>query len=284
MKKIIASLIAALMLAALLCGCSAGTGATAATVTTEQAVPQSGSSLEAAADLILDIPTTQYFTMEAVASADIDRILTAGVNAPSAMNGQPWHFSAITDQTVIAEISGGMSFGGGVPAGMEGMPEGAQPPEGMGGMTEGAQPPEGMEGMPEGFEAPEGGFPGGMSGDMPAPPTGGGAKAGIEDAPLVIVISCKAGSEFDAGLACQNMSAQAQLMGYGTKIVSAPTMAINAQGREDLRATLGIPEGYTACALLLVGKTDTTVDTTADTYTGATARNSLAEVVTYLNP
>lgn len=48
--------------------------------------------MEDAAALVMDIPTVQYFTSEAVPEADVERILQAGLNAPSAMNTQPWHF------------------------------------------------------------------------------------------------------------------------------------------------------------------------------------------------
>ena len=48
--------------------------------------------------------TTRYFTDEAVPDADIDKILTAGVNAESASNKQPWHFTAVTSKPVLKEI------------------------------------------------------------------------------------------------------------------------------------------------------------------------------------
>lgn len=94
-----------------------------------------------ALDTVVDISTTQFFTDEAVRSEDIETIVMAGVNAPSAMNGQPWHFSVITDSAVLEQISEGMSFGGGMPgAGIPG-----------GGMPKGFEMPEGMEKPEEGF-------------------------------------------------------------------------------------------------------------------------------------
>ena len=60
-----------------------------------------GNEYAAAAELVADIATTQYFTDEAVNDADIELIVQAGLNAPSAMNGQPWHFSVITDAAVL---------------------------------------------------------------------------------------------------------------------------------------------------------------------------------------
>ena len=48
--------------------------------------------------------TSRYFTDEAVPEADIDKILTAGVNTESASNKQPWHFTAVTSKAVLKEI------------------------------------------------------------------------------------------------------------------------------------------------------------------------------------
>lgn len=236
--------------------------------------------------VLRDIATTQYFTEEAVAQADVETIVQAGVNAPSAMNGQPWHFSVITDKAVLEQISGGigggMNFGGMAPSGSgenmtpPAMPEGMEKPEDMN-FPDGMEMPEGMN-FPGGMETPEGMTP-------PAAPQGGfggTAKAGITDAPLVIVVSCANGSELDAGLACQNMSATAQLLGYGTKIISSPTMVLNGSDQDTYRELLGIPQDYSAAAILLIGHEDTSVDTNADGYTGATARNSAEQVVTYI--
>lgn len=156
--------------------------------------------------VVTDISTTQYFTEETVSQEDMETLVQAGINAPSAMNGQPWHFSVITDAEVLKQISGGMGGGmgfGGRPQGaLDGemtFPEGMTPPEAMeGGRPEGMEPPEGFapDGtMPEGMEFPA--MPEGMDfseGQPPAAPGGGSMnKAGITDAPLVIVISCKAG-------------------------------------------------------------------------------------------
>ena len=251
MKKSGAVLCVAALLFAL-SGCGQDNG----TVATVEAAPDAVAVLQ-------NIRTTQYFTEEAVAEKDVEAIVQAGIHAPSAMNGQPWHFSVITDAEVLQQLSEGMSFGG--PP--QGAPDGEMaPPEGM-------TPPEGF--APEGMDFPE---------EQPPAAPGGGAmsKAGIADAPVAIVISCKGGSELDAGLACQNMSGTAQLLGYGTKILTSPTMALNGSGQNASRELLGIPEGYSAAAVLLVGNEDTTVDQNADGYTGATARNPASDMVTYV--
>ena len=102
--------------------------------------------------------------------------------------------------------------------------------------------------------------------------------SGIGDAPLTIVISCKEGSELDAGLAVQNMSAEAQLLGYGTKIMTAPAMALN---NDEYKEMLSVPEDQKIAAVLIVGKPATEEDN-PDAVSGATTRNAFDEVVTII--
>lgn len=54
--------------------------------------------------ILTQAKTTQYTTGEAVSEEDIETILLAGLNAPSAVNYQPWHFSVITDAQLLAEL------------------------------------------------------------------------------------------------------------------------------------------------------------------------------------
>ncbi|MCC8103425.1 MAG: nitroreductase family protein [Clostridiales bacterium] len=171
---------------------------------------KNGEGNQSAAELVSDIPTTQYFSDDPVADEDIEMILTAGIHSPSTMNSQPWHFSAVTDTTVLQQFSDDMS-------------------------------------------------------------------ADVADAPLVIIISCAEGSELDAGLACQTMSIEAQLLGYGSKIISSPVDILNG---EEYRELLGIPEDYSVVAVLLVGYEETSLDEDANGYTSAVTRNSMDELVT----
>ena len=265
---------AALALSLLLSSCGQTAGQTS-----DQDTEESAGDVDAQAlSLVTDIPTTQYFTDGAVKEEDVTTILTAGVNAPSAMNGQPWHFTAITDQAVLQQIADDM--GGGLPA--------MQPPAtGEGGADIPAAPPEGWDAdmeLPEDAVPPTAGD--GESGSPAAAGSGDGsgaasAKADITGAPLAIVVSCAEGSELDAGLACQTMSVTAQLLGYGTKILTSPTIALNGEKQEEHRQLLGIPEDYSAAAVLLVGYADSAVDE-ADGVTGATERDPLDEQVTYV--
>lgn len=188
---------------------------------------------EDSARLIADIPTAQYFTDEAVPEEDLNTLLLAGINAPSGMNKQPWHFTAVTDQGVLDQIAEDMRSG---------MPAGAMPPASSTAIT----------------------------------------KAGIADAPLAIIISCTEGSELDAGLATQNISVVANLLGYGTKIISSPSIALNGEKIDEYRALLGIPSDQKAVAVVLVGKVDTSIDESVDGYTSATVRNPFDTLVTYV--
>ncbi len=177
------------------------------------------------ASAVVSVPTTQYFTDDEVSDEDMTAILTAGINAQSGMNAQPWHFTAVTDPEVLNQIAEDMSAG---------MPEGA------GGST--------------------------------------AAKAGIADAPLAIIISASEGSEFDAGLACESMCFAANSLGYGTKILGSPAIAINGDKKEEYKELLGIPEDMEFVDAVIVGVADESVEG----YTGATERNAFDDVVTYV--
>ena len=219
-------------------------------------------SMDEAAKLLTEVKTTQFFTDEKVPEADVEKILAAGVNAPSAMNTQPWHFTAITDGDVAKEISDAMGS--------------MKPPSGM--MPDGAKP-EGMpENMPADMPKPEG-MPE-MSGDAPKF-LQSAKKAGVGDAPLTIVVSCKEGEELSAGLALQNMSAEAQLLGYGTKILTSTAMALNGEKQAEFKEKFGTPEDHKFVAVMIVGKAASEEDV-PDVKASATTRNAFDEVITII--
>lgn len=201
-------------------------------------------SAQTTVDVILSAGTTQAFKADAVPEEDLNIILQAGLSAASAINQQPWHFAVITNQDVMKEI-GSM---GGMPAGA---PAGA-PPAG----------------------APEG---------MPKPPAASGAKAGLGDSPAAVVVYMNEGTpspdeNFDCGLAVQNMVIAANALGYGTKIVSAPTMTLNGEKHDEICEKLGVDKAYEAVAVLLLGYTDTDVDGA----TGASVRSTMEEKVSFI--
>lgn len=74
------------------------------------------------------------------------------------------------------------------------------------------------------------------------------------------------------------MSSEAQLLGYGTKIMTAPAMALN---NDEYKEMLSIPDGQKIAAVLLVGKPATEEDN-PDAVTSATTRNAFDDVVTMI--
>ena len=80
--------------------CMIGCGKSEVPSTEQENITTSASAVSQ----VVDIATTQYFIDEAVKEADIETILSAGINAPSAMNGQKWHFSAVTDASVLQQV------------------------------------------------------------------------------------------------------------------------------------------------------------------------------------
>ncbi|MCD8158543.1 MAG: nitroreductase family protein [Clostridiales bacterium] len=193
-------------------------------IKTEENAEEKDTAAETAGvlNILTDSATTQAYTDEAVTDEDIETILTAGINSPSGMNSQPWHFTALTNKDIITEISETMSAN---------MPEGAKTNL---------------------------------------------AKADIGSAPLVIIISETEDNDFNIGLACQSMALTANVLGYGTKILTSPCSLINS----DYHETLEIPEDMVCGAVLIVGKEDTSLS--ADEVTSPTERNSFDDVVTYV--
>ena len=257
MKKTKIIIIAGLILALTLCGC-----------TGKETEKNDNGEIADAASLLTEVKTTQYFTDETVSEEDINKILSAGVNAPSAMNTQPWHFTAVTDKEVTKKLADAMSDMK-PPAFKDGkMPA---PPE----RSSDEKPkdiPEKPENAPEKPPVPDGDKP-----DF----SKASNKAGIGDAPLTIVISCEEGSELSAGLAIQNMSAEAQILGYGTKILTSPTMALNGENREEYKELLNIPENQKAAAVILIGKA-VSEEENPDALSSATTRNSFEDMVTII--
>ena len=201
-------------------------------------MPAVSTCAESVTDIIASAGTTQSFLSDAVPEEDIEAILQAGTYAASAINQQPWFFAAITSQEIMEEIAGG----------------------GMGGMTMPGPKPEGKD-MP----SVPGGAPDIDSKTPDGPPASSSAKATIGDSPLAIVIyknnaTSSPNPDYDCGLATQNMVLAAASLGYGVKIVSSPTMALNGEKHDEICEKLGVDPALEAVAVLLVGKADDTVD------------------------
>lgn len=188
-----------------------------------------------AASLIEDITTFQAFTDEEVPQSDIEKIVNAGINAQSAINMQPWHFTVVTDKELLKEIGGKMK-----------MPK---------------MPPEGVDASKAPPKAPA------------------GAKAGLGSSPLAIIVSAKDNSDLDAGLATQLMTVEAVLLGYGTKIISSPTIVLNGEEKAHYQKVLGIPSDMSARAVILIGKYN---ENEFDAVSSATERKNASDIVTYI--
>ena len=106
-KRIITIALSSALLALVLVGCRQETSSD----DSEEPASDPDDGMTAAAELIADIPTTQAFTDDEVPDEDIDKILSAGINAPSAINGQNWHFTAVTDDDVLQQIADSMGGG-----------------------------------------------------------------------------------------------------------------------------------------------------------------------------
>ena len=98
------------------------------------------------------------------------------------------------------------------------------------------------------------------------------AQSLVEDIPTIQ-------SFLDAGLATELMAVEANLLGYGAKIISSPTIALNGENKEHFKKILGIPSDMNAKAVLLIGKYD---QKNLDAVTGATTRKDKSEVVTFV--
>lgn len=114
-------------------------------------------------------------------------------------------------------------------------------------------------------------------------PASTGAKAAMGDSPVAIIIymneaTASPNASFDCGLACQNMVNAASALGYGTKIISSPTMTLNGTNHDELCEKLGVDPAYQAVAVLLVGRTDVQVDGA----TGASVRGTMEEKVSFI--
>ena len=101
------------------------------------------------------------------------------------------------------------------------------------------------------------------------------------DSPVAIVIymnpaTMSPDANFDCGLVTQNMVIAATALGYGTKIVSSPTMTLNGTNHDALCEKLGVDKSYTAVAVLLIGVP------AVDATTSASVRNDVDSMVSFV--
>jgi nitroreductase len=64
-----------------------------------------------AASVILNNFGARSYTPGAIPKTDLDKIVMAGIRAPSAGNGQPWHFTVVSTPRLAQRIIGGIPDG-----------------------------------------------------------------------------------------------------------------------------------------------------------------------------
>lgn len=67
---------------------------------------------KAAVENIMTRTSIRAYTEQPIAADTIEMLLKAGMAAPTAMNGQPWHFVSINDKAKLAELAGENPRGG----------------------------------------------------------------------------------------------------------------------------------------------------------------------------
>ncbi|MFP3042787.1 nitroreductase family protein [Treponema primitia] len=148
------------------------------------------------------------FAAGSISRADLDRILSAAVRAPSASNRQNWHFTVVQDVNLAKRIV-----------------------------------------------------------------------SNITDGNILIIVSAPGDSKtngavmLDCGLATQSIYLAAQALGLGSRIYTGPMDALNAT----LKGELGLPGGYSAAALVRIGRLSPGVDAVS----AASSRKSIDSVVSY---
>jgi nitroreductase len=66
---------------------------------------QDKSNSEAVLKAIHERKSVRHFTGESVTKEDLEKILRAGMSAPTAVNKQPWSFVVVTDRTTLDSLA-----------------------------------------------------------------------------------------------------------------------------------------------------------------------------------
>jgi nitroreductase len=157
------------------------------------------------ADSILTHYAARNFVAGAIPRADLDTIVQAGINAPSANNRQPWHFTVVQNMALAKRIVSD-TFEGNV---------------------------------------------------------------------LIVISAANPNSAqfLDCGLATESIYLAAQALGYGSRIYTGPIDGLN----KSVKADLGLPSGFSAVALVRIGK----VQSGIDAVSAASGRKKVEEKVNY---
>ncbi|WP_423363861.1 nitroreductase family protein [Mycoplasma sp. P36-A1] len=166
--------------------------------------------------------TIRSFTNESIDRDILETIMESGIYAPSARNLQSWHFSVITNPKVLEEIK-------------------KRQIEDLNSMvnskdiaikTKGETIKKLISKMP--------------SEDL------------LYNAPCLIVVSAEMNnkfSEFDCGLATENILLAAESYKYSTCISATSTLFLASESQKEFKTRLKIPNNFTPITGILLGKT-----------------------------
>lgn len=101
---------------------------------------------------------------------------------------------------------------------------------------------------------------------------------GVVDGNILIVVSSpgnppQSSAFLDCGLAVESMYLASQALGLGSRIYTGPIASVNQR----FASELGIPSGYSAVAIVRVGK----LGPGSDAISGASSRKNLNSIVNY---
>ena len=160
------------------------------------------------------------FSEDTILQEDLDMILEAGVSTVNQLDRQPWQFVAITDTSVLDNISN----------------------EAETAFTDVEE-----ESISEEIIEKAAEIAGGFS-DEPS----------ATEAPAAIVIyadnaSASPNANFDCGAAAQNMMHAANAMGYGSAVITSPLVALNGENHDSWCLQFGVDPEMKAVAVVLIG-------------------------------
>lgn len=90
------------------------------TVFQTESQTSAGSKQQSTLEILTTAKTATKFTSEPLSEDHLKQILSAGLNAPSARNSQPWHFSVVRNKKILNQINEAMA--GAMPKGGPGGP------------------------------------------------------------------------------------------------------------------------------------------------------------------
>ena len=185
--------------------------------------------VEAAMKVIQDRRSIREFTEEAVSDRDLDMIMEAARQAPSGENAQPWRFIIVKGESMRKKMGAIAGGGSGRRFTAEFVTRKMQ--ERFATLQDEAKRKAAFEKL-----------------------TSGQVSAFMAEAPVNIVVCGKKDvwdMPYDTSAAIENILLMVTALGLGACWVIAP--CIDIRDEEQIKALLGVPEGFKAVSILSVG-------------------------------